>query len=890
MYNLDRVVRMYFSSVPAKKVIEDAIRSDEDLAGIGNESIVYDNFPKDEFLQLAVPYLTHYSDTENRQLYEYIKDGLNEEGHPFAGMKNRSGLNVFAALEELVEQLLILENNEVLCKYNKLLRFREVTKYVEEDLLVCAYWAMRYRKYGIRHSDFGWHVTIGHNNAQLMNIMARGISENHFHLFGSSPSFHFLWIHCMNHVSDPNLLDLVKDIEQRQRVIRQHYNIRYSEDGFAVKILKAALIRVQIVEYLLKDKMGRESQYKKEMGDYLSDKMDISHYLCDIQNMIDEVRNCVFLKEKDELWDYALLGVENLTEMSADKVWFAGERWMMYEMLARELTDEADKAGYKKLFRLFYAYLILKQNFRGELQQVNDTVGFENFSIYNKRKNGCLRNDQMIQSAVYGSVERGNIRFLELRITPDKNDVDNARLIQEIDAVIQAQDDFLEKADYYYVFHFSKKPDEPLVDRDCFDGLHCRHYKLRRELEQRANAIYQFRENYRRLASEVLGIDACAQEIGCRPEVFAPVFRFLSDHVVDPIVGLEDVKVGQLKMTYHVGEDFLDVVDGLRAVDEAVHFLDLQCGDRIGHGIVLGINVRQWYEFKENTIVLAKQDYLDNVVWLYHKLAEYKINGIDGLKEKLLEEFSFYFADIYLRMEDGSSRESFYFDIFTYYEAWKLRGDEPDLYKSGRFDENGVLDWKREYLFNRRYPERFASRTSDEIAYLYYLYHFDWDVRNNGRKSIQKYILPVYIEGVQEVQRAMQKEFGAYGIGVETNPSSNFAISTIRSYEEHPIAVMYNKDMTWDREEMERCPQINVSINTDDKGVFHTSLENEYALMACTMENAQDEKGNLRYNRQMIYQWIDNIRKMGNLQSFHEHKFERQRIRDERDSGENHII
>lgn len=118
------------------------------------------------------------------------------------------------------------------------------------------------------------------------------------------------------------------------------------------------------------------------------------------------------------------------------------------------------------------------------------------------------------------------------------------------------------------------------------------------------------------------------------------------------------------------------------------------------------------------------------------------------------------------------------------------------------------------------------------------------------------------------VQKAMQKEFSSLGIGMESNPSSNLAISTIEGYDAHPIAVVYNKDITWDREQIQNCPQIYISINTDDKGVFHTSLENEYALMACAMEKKRDEEGRPLYNRQMVYQWIDNIREMGNLQSF----------------------
>ncbi|MCC8106776.1 MAG: hypothetical protein LIO99_12380 [Clostridiales bacterium] len=53
-----------------------------------------------------------------------------------------------------------------------------------------------------------------------------------------------------------------------------------------------------------------------------------------------------------------------------------------------------------------------------------------------------------------------------------------------------------------------------------------------------------------------------------------------------------------------------------------------------------------------------------------------------------------------------------------------------------------------------------------------------------------------------------------------------------------------------------------------------TSIENEYALMACTLEQARKEDGSPRYKRTMIYEWLDEVRKMGNLQSFQERRKE----------------
>lgn len=865
MYNLDNVVRIYFSAIP-----DDAI-----LGG----NILYNGFSQQEFTRLSKAYISQYSDTENRQLYSYIENSIREEGHPFAGMKNRSGLNVFAALEELSEQLLTTEDSETVCIYGNLIRFREITRYVDEDLLVCAYMAMRFKRFSSEPVSFAWNMSIGHNNVQLRRIMERGISENHFHLYGSAPYFHLMWGYLMNHVGDSMLFQLVDEIEQKQRVTKNHYSIAYTEKPFAIRILKAALIRVWIVYYLIGwKKRERENisdascdsdeGYSTENADellledvcrMLDGSLDISIYYYQIQKMIDYIRQYALLNDVGELLDYALYGVS--VGRATDDVydWFVGERWFMYEVLSDELTN---KYLPDECYQWFYAYLSIKQSIRSELLQVNDTVGFENFEIYSKRKGPYKDYGKMVESAVYDSLESGNVRSLEIRITPENSAVKNAELIMEIEKAINRKKKDMSDL-CYYVFHFTKSQDEKLPERDCFDGLHCRHYKKRRQLEEQANAIYHFREKYRRSASRVLGIDACSQEIGCRPEVFAPVFRFLSEHIVENVLG-EDM-IGQLKMTYHVGEDFLDIVDGLRAVDEAVRFLNLQCGDRIGHGTVLGINVRKWYLFKQNTILISQMDYLDNIVWLYHKLTEYKLDGFENVREKLLADFDFYFSQIYMTKQ---RKEGLHYNIHTYYEAWKLRGDEPELYQNGEFDKENL--YTREWMVNRRYPEKFENRERREIGTLYYLYHYDYDVREKGAKSVQVYIPTMYVEAVEAVQKAFRRDFGTRGISIETNPSSNLAISPIQGYDEHPIVQMYNRDITWDTDKLQNCPQLNVSINTDDKGVFHTSLENEYALMACAMEKVRDEKERPVYNRQMIYQWIDNIREMGNQQSFKE--------------------
>jgi len=90
----------------------------------------------------------------------------------------------------------------------------------------------------------------------------------------------------------------------------------------------------------------------------------------------------------------------------------------------------------------------------------------------------------------------------------------------------------------------------------------------------------------------------------------------------------------------------------------------------------------------------------------------------------------------------------------------------------------------------------------------------------------------------------------------------------LKWFPKHPIKRFYNLGLTHNSEEIENCPQLSVSINTDDQGIFGTSLENEYALLYKALDKETDEEGEQLYNSTMIYDWLDRIRKMGVEQSF----------------------
>ena len=137
---------------------------------------------------------------------------------------------------------------------------------------------------------------------------------------------------------------------------------------------------------------------------------------------------------------------------------------------------------------------------------------------------------------------------------------------------------------------------------------------------------------------------------------------------------------------------------------------------------------------------------------------------------------------------------------------------------------------------------------------LYREYHYNCGIREEGDKIEEFKITIEYINLVIKLQKIMQREVSEKNISIETNPSSNYLIGTFDRYDEHPITNFFNLGLVCEPEKIRECPQISVSINTDDQGVFGTRIENEL--------------GNKVYNPSMIYDWINNIRKMGIEQSF----------------------
>lgn len=911
MDNLRAVLGIILGKIPSREVLSDHIR--------------YNNITKENFLHIARHYVKHYSNDELENLYYYMTNEYEKRSGYISGAGRKAQefekcVNIFNVIMLFAVRVLEENNGEPVCQYKHLLRWRMTSHELDETVFTTAFFAYR----DIHGSDptrnFSWRPVIRHNNVYLNKILEKGLADNHFHLKGSAPQFPLSWISMMNSVDNTRFRKLIESYSG-QRMI-ENYSFGKEEDPLYISYLKAALIRCFLYSKLVEKEFVIRSSNKFENDKKCEEDVErlvfkllkgtdeILEYRSRIQLRIEFLQNNAGTGRRK--LDYALNGnySHNVGSFNENNQILSGERWFMYRMF--QLIYSKNEY-YKKYYNLFYAYLIIKEKMRSELVQTNDNIGFDNFEMYQDRKEDFIENtpfyEYYIRMAVRGTLRNQNIVSLEARIAPKNSAKSNYENIKKLDSILGNDEKLQEK--YFYVFHFIKEKDE---DASLRSSILCRHYRKRQSLYQQALAIACFREKYHKEARRVRGIDACAKEIGCRPEVFSQVYRYLREHMVyftdtewEAELTLKKhpakVKIEQLALTYHVGEDYLDVVDGLRAIDEAIHFLNLSCGSRLGHALALGVDPKEYYTLKNNRILISQQDYLDNLVWIYFKIQEFHLKGFEDVIIFLREEYEKFFRLIYLNHIEDSFLENvvknarkhyehkgysayynsnFSFSIAAYYEAWKLRGDDPECYIQGFFEEKDYdsSSWNR-YSTNKEFPYDYDSRFNPECAYLYFLYHYNPAVKIEGNKRIEVKIHYQLIQCIKQIQKGMKNLVAKKGIGIEANPSSNYLIGQFKRYDKQPIFDFYNVGLNKNATGDEECSQILVCVNTDDQGVFSTYLENEYALLTLALEKAKDENGKDKYTRSQIYQWIDDIRQQGLRLSFIPKQYEEENRRND---------
>ncbi|WNG50665.1 hypothetical protein F0U60_45980 [Archangium minus] len=264
--------------------------------------------------------------------------------------------------------------------------------------------------------------------------------------------------------------------------------------------------------------------------------------------------------------------------------------------------------------------------------------------------------------------------------------------------------------------------------------------------------------------------------------------------------------VPPMRLTCHVGEEFSRLVEGVRRVHELHESGLLRNGDRIGHGLALGIVPRRWAD-SSTVVVQTAEDRLDDLLWELDRYGSGDVPAHPGRVERVRAE-----AEKLARLIYGEPTPS-----LADLSSARLRRHQP-----GELSRLG-------------FPDRLAQSPGNAPVLFSYL--TDHNVFRRGQQPVEVRVDDAEVLFLQDVQRWLRSELARLEVTVETNPSSNLLIGDLLGVEEHPILQLAEQWLMPSSTEEGIAAEENdhsellVSINSDDPITFATRLADEYTYL-----------------------------------------------------------
>lgn len=601
------------------------------------------------------------------------------------------------------------------------LRWNETTRYVGEDMFTCS----RVAGEDNNNKTYHWSIPIPININN--NIEAADI---HFHMSSSYDAFDLAWIVWMN-----------------------NFDQKHSKH-----IFQAAIIRYALFEFLIRNE---KLDYELLMG--IWDPAFIFRTHVDyVYNKINTIISPYINLPGGKKWDYAISGSnldDSILMSPYSLLW--GERSLHEHFFYKMLHNKNDNE-LKKIYLFYYLYNIIKTNIRKDAILNNGLIGLKNFQDLNTYRDSLNPIQKICELYSLQTASLLNIP-VEARFGYSLNkDKEEQKFINSV----------IDKIHYCTSFPllkninaFSKIYNKNNIDISYVLSIskpECKSSKgLRKSIKHIDDQLHLYIINFSRNKDEIpcTGIDFAGSDTLCRP--------FVLKGTVDKIR-----RMGCNNLTYHAGEDFFDLIDGIRTIDEILFFLEWNEGNRLGHCLSLFTDVDKFYSNRHYSMILPKGVLLDNLVWLLKKGDELNISLgqstrsiIDNKVKKLYKEI---------------------------YETELITNPYNEL-----FDNATNLD-------DKRYWPKMLSRYNQIET---------WQLPKDDK----------IMEILKDTQLLILFDISERKIHIETCPTSNLLIGFFNRYDEIPTTspLLDLVDST--------------SINTDIKGSVGTSLLNEYALVRLSL-------------------------------------------------------
>ena len=531
----------------------------------------------------------------------------------------------------------------------------------------------------------------------------------------------------------------------------------------------------------------------------------------------------------------------------------------------------------KSFFFIIYLHYIRVKNFiHSFIVQSSDIKGFLEFQYFFRRQHMIFDIQPNMFKNIFDTYLYDQVKFLEIRIGHVKFKYSSKQ--ENYENLYASKINVNETIKIYYktvldfvtsyltflktlpsnslvpqvglILHFNKRYDD--IEK-CWDNyfkvkddslIRYKQYQeecfLNLIIFQKIRAEIPYADEY------LIGIDGASNELFSEPWILAPIFRSVKDKYKSILkdkafnrYGIKLLATKDLGITYHVGEVFHSIASGLRHVDEVIDYYGYQNGERLGHGTILGISIDSYVD-NHRIISLPTIELLDNLLWLYH-LKAYK-NLFKDISISYLEEHIWKITHFIYDINGHLGGNSEGINIHHLYLAYKKQFTGLDFVK----DEYYLLNCEANFSNKNCIFKNFKNWNED---LLFYSRHCRCFLKKMTRMiqidTSYKTIINIY----KEAQQYVINKIACKGIIIETNPVSNANIGEFNSMNDHPIFMMndsFDKDHN----------HVMVSVNTDDPGVFGTTLKNQYGFILQVLI----DKG---VPMEKALKWIDMTRENG---------------------------
>ncbi|MCS3698271.1 hypothetical protein [Salinibacter ruber] len=406
------------------------------------------------------------------------------------------------------------------------------------------------------------------------------------------------------------------------------------------------------------------------------------------------------------------------------------------------------------------------------------------------------------------------------------------------------------------IFHFIREREEPKHTklRDLFFGsgtrLATHHNPVRRNLVTQASRLRDVAQ-HPVLSTFFVGLDVAALETDAPTGVFAPMIRWLRSlstsnsqiQWTSPEQHFQNQHVSRLGVTCHAGEDFRHLLGGIRSVDDSVNFLDMKQGDRIGHGLALGLDPETWGERLGGTVTMRIGRRFFDLIWFYDRLRT--LDEHTTVAEQVRGEIHKLARRLYPFSAESDDRP----------DRWSLPTCEA-LEASRKFQKfDPRLADKQVALhpydrFGQREIAQAREKHGERAFELWQLHMTNPLFGENAEQTDQFSIRYEWFDAIEAVQRAVMDAMTRREVAIEINPSSNRAVGGLDCLSEHPV-------FDWDPPSGDsEGSRPYVVVGSDDPGVFGSELLHEYAFLHA----AARKRG---HDRDAVESWLQDLRENG---------------------------